>query len=157
MLDKNKSNDFTPHFKRRFNMDYTHYSKESSDSYDTLHTIRYLGRKFVPYTSTIMLAPLELNVILESCYWSRDVLQMKMNTVATINTMFIELFHFGQEDFKSYKNKILMALKAKYPEVYQTIRMERHTWNDYFKLMYTIGAPRLGSISSATCEEDFSM
>ena len=60
----------TPHYKERFGLEYTHYSRSDVEPYDTLETIRYLGRKFWACEG-MMKAPLEEKVVLEMIYWIR--------------------------------------------------------------------------------------
>ena len=99
--------DFKPHFKKYFGMDYTHFSKKEVDPHDTLDTIRYLGRKFVKTEFPWMFAPLELNVIVESLYWTNGSQRNTIALFSTVESFVLELFHFGREDYKTYRYKLL--------------------------------------------------
>jgi len=95
--------DFQPHFKKYFNMEYTHFSKKDVDPHDTLETIRYLGRSFTtnghfPYKS----APLELSIIVESTYWTNGSKIDYEVLISTIESLVTEIFHFGRTFFVNF-------------------------------------------------------
>jgi hypothetical protein len=103
MIKGLRVSDFQPHFRSYFNMEYTHFSKKDVDPYDTLETIRYLGRSFVtngrfPWKS----APLELSVIVESTYWTNGSKIDYEVLISTIESVVTEIFHFGRVFFLSF-------------------------------------------------------
>lgn len=100
----------TPHFKRRFDMSYTHWTKEDNIGKDTLLDIRYLGRKFVPaYEPTLVRAPLEPSIIMESLYWTRGVQE---SFSSTLTSALHELSHFPRDEFRHYCSLITNRLQA---------------------------------------------
>jgi hypothetical protein len=107
--------DFQPHFKKYFGMNYTHFSKKAgANPYDTLETVRYLGRSFTTIVKSSTGekypwkgAPLDLSVIVESTYWTNG---SKVNfeiLMSTIESFVNEIFHFGRDFYRSFCGKFL--------------------------------------------------
>lgn len=110
--------DLAPHFMRRFGMTYTHWSKDQSISpVDNIHTISYLGRKFVPEGRNV-LAPLDLRTIVESAYWSKKALEQSPelsleHLVNVVGNIAMELSHHTPEVFNAERDAILAAIKER--------------------------------------------
>lgn len=132
-----RCSDFSPHFKRRFNMEYTHFSKVTgADPVDTMDTIRYLGRSFVREL-TIYRAPLELTTILEATYWVRGTDVNNAAFMSTVASAFLELSHFPIDEFNIHTNSILRAIKnAGLVAEHDYLQSRRKTWYDYHDSMY---------------------
>jgi hypothetical protein len=133
--EKLRCNDFSPHLMRRFGMTYTHFSKEETDRYDTISTIRYLGRAFVK-DKTFIRAPLAIDVVCESTYWRTTSSDEHTVIISVAQTFFLELSHFPQETFERLLRKFMVALKNSYPLLYQTVEKYRCDYNTYFYEMY---------------------
>jgi hypothetical protein len=128
-----RCSDLTPHFKRRFDMDYTHFSKSDNHDFDTLETINFLGRKFV-YRDGRMFAPLDLNTIVESTYWLRtkDSSLHLSNMCDCYRSFQLELVHHGKEVFDFYIKLYFKALKERCNE--QTFKMISNLRKEYYSL-----------------------
>ena len=118
--------DFKPFFKEYFGMEYTHFSKKEVDPYDTLDTIRYLGRKFVQTDYPWMAAPLDLQVIVESLYWTQSAQRDTLVLYSTLESFITELFHFGREFFIQFKKELLAWVEEHIsdPIIVEGIRMK---------------------------------
>jgi hypothetical protein len=108
-----RCSDFAPHFMRRFHLDYTHFTKEESSSFDTINTIRYLGRSFFKYGNRI-LAPLELSTIYESIYWKKNSLEPEQHYPSVVSNYIMELSHFPERIFEEEKQKLFSELTRKF-------------------------------------------
>jgi hypothetical protein len=105
-----RTSTLTPHFKRRFDMSYTHWTKENNTSKDTLLDIRYLGRKFVPVALPLIVhAPLEPSIIMESLYWTRGAQE---SFSSTLTSALHELSHFPRSEFDRYCSLITKRLHS---------------------------------------------
>jgi len=129
--------DFTPHFKRRFNMSYTHFTKVvGNDPYDTMDTIRYLGRSFVK-NMTVMRAPLQLDTILESTYWVRGKDHEHVAFISTIRAACLELSHYPMREYNKYVDQLYDAVRlAGLLPQYNYLLSHRRTWFDYHTAFY---------------------
>ncbi|APG78537.1 hypothetical protein 1 [Wenzhou picorna-like virus 37] len=104
-----RTSSLTPHFSRRFDMSYTHWTKEDSVTKDTIYDIRYLGRKFVPVKQpSIVLAPLEPAIIIESLYWTKGTQE---TFSSTLTSALHELSHFSRKEFHKYTDLITQRLQ----------------------------------------------
>lgn len=132
-----RCSDFTPHFKRRFGMTYTHFTKvEGNDPLDSMDTIRYLGRSFIKYM-TVMRAPLTLETILESTYWVRGSDVENVAFISTIRSACLELSHFPLSDYNKYVDQLFDSVRAAglLPH-YKYLLSMRRTWFDYHCAFY---------------------
>jgi hypothetical protein len=111
--------DFSPHFKRRFDMDYTHYTKMATTNViDTLDNISYLSRKFVYVGSKVCFAPLPLQTIIETTYYNHHNTEHAQLLTDSFRSFVNELFHHGQhvqeELVKLYLSKVRERLPLHY-------------------------------------------
>lgn len=129
--------DFTPHFKRRFNMSYTHFTKVvGNDPYDNMDTIRYLGRSFVKYM-TVMRAPLTLETILESTYWVRGSDHDNVAFISTVRAACLELSHFPLHEYNKYVDLLFDAVRAAGMQPHHNFLINfRRSWFDYHTAFY---------------------
>lgn len=129
--------DFTPHFKRRFNMSYTHFTKvEGNDPFDTMDTIRYLGRAFVK-NMTVMRAPLQLETILESTYWVRGTDHDNVAFISTIRSACLELSHYSLHEYNKYVDQLFDAVRiAGLLPHHSYLVSYRRSWFDYHAAFY---------------------
>jgi len=122
-----------PHYKRRFNIEYTHFSKDAVDRDDTLETVEYLGRKFVT-TGSFVRAPLKFEIITQATYWlhnkSKDVIY------ETMSAMFLELSHYGRDIYIETTDKFLEYIRVNQPQMYEAACHKRHTYHEYYSGMY---------------------
>lgn len=132
-----RCSDFTEHFRRRFDMEYTHFSKTESDAHDTLFTVRYLSRLFVK-DKNVYLAPLPLTTVVEMTYWQHGKSNEK-TVLDTADSFFTELSHFSREVFEEYTTKYLAAVGKNYPELLPAISKKLKTYSTYFDQKYTPG------------------
>lgn len=136
-LNNLRASDFTPYFKRRFDMDYTHWSKKDSESYDTMETISFLGRKFVE-DSGIIRAPLSLQTIVESTYFYKKPNNPCDVLLATADSFFLELAHHPEHVFDSLSKEFRQAVRNN-PETQHLadiISKNAKTYDDYFDSRY---------------------
>ena len=127
--------DLTPHYKERFGLEYTHYSKSDVEPYDTLETIRYLGRKFWACEG-MMKAPLEERVVLEMIYWIRGKQAKEDKLLSTISAFAIETSHFGCDRFHELKEELFLKIEDMCPEIYPTVDRNYQSYGYYHKGMY---------------------
>lgn len=132
---KYKYSDLSPHYKRRFDMDYTHSSKLETDVEDTLFSVSYIGRKFSPHLG-VMRAPLPHSTIVESTYWRKQGAPENVVVTSTAMSHFIELSHHPPEFFQIHADAYLAAVKSSYPEMYPTICRLRQPYDEYYNNMY---------------------
>lgn len=130
-----KCSTLAPHLKRRFNMVYTHFSKEEVDVHDTLQTIAFLGRKFVR-NGVVYQAPLELTTIIEMPYWYRGDVLPEEALLATCMSFFQELSHHSEEVYKRYSVILLIAVKRRIPDLYDAIQKMNRPYEDFFAERY---------------------
>jgi hypothetical protein len=131
-----RCSDLAPHIMRRFGMEYTHFSKESGhDPYDSLATIRYLGREFVKEQS-VFRAPLSLEVVYEMTYWRHSDEHADDNFVSTANSFFIELSHHGKEVYTSMGDEFLKVVGEKMPHLLEAVRKQQLTYGLHLDRMY---------------------
>lgn len=125
--------DLAPHYKRRFNVDYTHFSKDEVDRDDTLLSVEFIGRSFRP-EGALVRAPLKYEVVTQSTYWlhnkSQDVIY------ETISAMYLELSHHGQEIYNKTTERFLNHIKENRPEMYEAASKKRQTYHEYYSGMY---------------------
>jgi len=143
--------DFAVHYKRRFDMDYTHCSKEDGDHEDTIETVTYLGRKFFQYEG-LMLAPLDERVILEMLYWFRT--DDHDGTVAsTIDSYLLEWTHHGKEKWTQYRDELLTILEERMPGFYAIPEIRKRQFGLYMQRYWhsTIFRPEANIWSDKTC------
>jgi hypothetical protein len=127
--------DLTPHYKERFGLEYTHYSKSAVEPYDTLESIRYLGRKFWACEG-MMKAPLEERVVLEMVYWIRGKQAKEDKLLSTISAFAIETSHFGCERFHELKEQLFAKIKEMCPEILPTVDRNYQSYSFYHMGMY---------------------
>jgi hypothetical protein len=131
-----KASDLTNYFKDRFGLVYTHFSKEESDTNDTLLDIRYLGRAFV-YSDGVYHAPLKIKVIVEATYWFKSTTSPQEIVLSTAESFFLELSHHGPQVFREYSEKYLKAVKnSLHGELYDAISQRQKTYSFYREAMY---------------------
>jgi hypothetical protein len=131
-----RCSDFTPHYKRRFDMDYTHWSKDKSETFDSLTDIKFLGRKFV-YLDSYWRAPLDLETILESAYWLHGLKDREQNMLSVTESIFEELSHYPPSVFYEYTELYLKAMEKRFPQLYPIASSRLRTYNFYFNRKYT--------------------
>jgi hypothetical protein len=105
-----RCSDLAPHIRRRFGMEYTHFSKKESDVMDNLSTIRFLGRAFVK-ESSLYRAPLDMRVVIESTYWTRGDEKLPEVFISTVTNFYIEMSHFGRDVYYRVTNEFLDVIK----------------------------------------------
>lgn len=130
-------NDLAPHFKRRFNADYTHFSKQEFNGVDTLDTISFLSRSWV-YRNGVYQAPLDIDTIVESVYWVRDEAKEREVLLSTIQSFYIEASHHGPEVFYSLVRELREAIYERDLQLHNTLELPNmvHPWMYYFNSMY---------------------
>jgi len=131
-----RASTFTPWFKQLYGMTYTHYTKEESDVYDTLFTIRYLGRKFWFDERGHMRAPLDLTVIRESLYWFKTKADREIVLQSMYDAALTEFSHHGEQVFREERDLLLENFARSYPELYECIRMRTKTYHAIIDTMY---------------------
>jgi hypothetical protein len=133
--------DFTPHFKELFGMDYTHWSKSEHSEEDSISTIRYLGRAFVPDLAVVR-APLDENVVVETFYWVRNGVSPREAVMANFRNYCLEFSHFELNKF-NYEINVLMDHIRNTPELnplYTVLdRQIRQSYYFFHKLKYEDG------------------
>jgi hypothetical protein len=105
---------------KKFGMDYTPEDKDLyyfSSNMRNIDEVTFLKRRFV-YDSNHKryIAPLDLDSILESPYWSRSGATMVNDLEFSLVRMFEELSLHPQEIFEKYKKAVLHAVKE-HPEI----------------------------------------
>jgi hypothetical protein len=130
--------DLAPHYMSRFGMTYTHFSKQGKtpEGGDTMSTIRYLGRAFVP-SDGVILAPLKLEVVYESLYWYRKGNLIEEVMQSTLNSFFIELAHFPEIVYDQERKELRKAVAKYCPQLlsyFDTVAVPRsfHIIRKYF-------------------------
>lgn len=132
-----RCSDLAPHYLRRFGMKYTHFTKAVAENepYDTLATIRYLGRAFCRVQSVIK-APLELRTILEMIYWYRGSDGKEEKILSTLEAYAIELSHHGEEEFNKYIKLLNQFVKARYNSISSAVERRIKNYWYYHEGMY---------------------
>jgi hypothetical protein len=128
--------DLSPHFKRRFNMTYTRFEKNSDTTIiDDMTTVSYLGRKFVKCDS-IFLAPLEMRVIVESLYWKRTGAMDNLAVLATAESFFSEIFHHGKYEHQKWSDAFIAAVNERMPQLLTAVSRINYPWIYYYQRNY---------------------
>jgi hypothetical protein len=125
----------TPHFKRRFDMDYTHFSKKENHDDDTMFTINFIGRKFVE-RQNIYSAPLELRTILEIPYWIKGDVDPQLAALSAAESLGRELSHLSEEEYKYYWGRFVNASLVRQPHAAHYIIYRAKTWYMHRQSMY---------------------
>jgi len=131
-----KCSTLTPYFKSRFNMDYTHFSKEESEVTDTLHTIRYLGRSFVQGSLGYIRCPLKKTIIEEIPFYSMGDCLVDDVIIDSSASLFREMSHFSEYEFKAFTTKYLSAVQTRMPHLHRVISLRCLTYRAYAQQMY---------------------
>jgi len=129
--------DFVEPIKRRFNMDYTHSSKQNTNIVDTIDTITYLGRKFV-MRDNICHAPLNYSVIVESIYWL-DRTEESVAMISSAQSLAVEASHLSRQDFMILVREFLEAVRERMPDLYNIIKSSIKSYDYYYDSKYTSG------------------
>lgn len=131
--------DLAPHFKRRFNMNLTHWSKGQIDArIDSIDEIRFLGRKFYKNDYYIR-APLDIYTVAEILYWTRgdqDDLQLFLSSV---DSFLIELSHHGRKAYQAGVACAVKALTKRKPEWVKFFQWKAKPFDYYQNGMYQTG------------------
>jgi len=122
---------------QHFGMIYTHSSKKEVYQEDTMETIVYLGRLFALRSSVVM-APLNENVIIESTYWYAKT-EESIAIVSTLQSFMIEASHLSEQRFEELRDECLEAVKERTPELYDVVCRQTHTYSYYYKAKYVPG------------------
>lgn len=131
-----------PYFKKRFDMTYTHWSKEEVDRDDVFETtdtqegIRFLGRAFVSEQNVIR-APLTRAVLEESLYWFRGG-DATMALLATIQNFILEAHHFGPGQYMADLFLVLNAVKHRRPDLAPAVEnmVKKSPYHDLWRMKY---------------------
>jgi hypothetical protein len=135
-LDGLRCSDLTPHFLRRFNMTYTHFSKSDVDPVDTMDTIRFLGRRFA-WNDGKYQAPLELATIVESTYWVRGADSDHRAFCSTVMSYYLEMSHFPLEVYRRATDRILEVISTSaVSSQYDYLARVRKTWYEFQDIKY---------------------
>jgi hypothetical protein len=130
--------DFAPFFVKRFDLEYTHFSKEDVDVDDTLLTIKFLGRSFYPFDS-IFKAPLDLDTILQMVYYMSGDESEEMIMIDTSRSFFMELSHHPPDVFEKYTIEFLDIVAQRFPSIEPAIRNNlKCYWSYHNSIYYTI-------------------
>lgn len=124
-----------PHLKRRFDMDYTHFSKEVVDRDDTLFTIRYLGRAFV-WEGSYLRAPLELDTVKEIPYWVHGDVDRSLVAISCASSFYRELSHHPKPVFEELSLIYEAACRDRCPLLCELLLAEKRTYSTYICEMY---------------------
>lgn len=130
---------FAEHFKRRFDVIYTHWSKSAHAGHDTLDTINFIGRSFVRNSMGIYRAPLPIRTICEAFYWVRGDNTDELQMLSVADTFFLELSHHSREVFDSMSNQCLLAVRQNIPRLYDAILSRKLLYGTYYRRMYHVG------------------
>jgi hypothetical protein len=127
-----------PFFKKRFNMTLTHGSKEKDkdDVVETFDTVSYIGRGFVIDRFGIVRAPLPIKTIIESTYWIRGSIDENQQILAVADSYFRELSHHGRDVFLDYSDKFIRAVYDNKPEMVESVRAQKKSYDYYYREMY---------------------
>jgi hypothetical protein len=140
-----------PHFKRRFNMMLTHFSKGNVDRDDDMSSIRYLGRAF-EFTNGYMKAPLELQTVKEIMYWFKSKADKSVVTVSCAASFFRELSQFPKPVFTEYVKQFTAAASVAYPDFYHLMSRELRLYSTYEDEMYNSHAWRRSGLKKIMTE-----
>lgn len=125
-----------PHFKRRFDIDYTHWTKLDNHADDTIESIGFIGRKFVIDEFGVYRAPLDPIVIVESTYHLKGEMPDDFQIVSTADSFFSEFAHHTREVFYEYTDAYLAAVHEDVPHLYNVIKSKRKMYSSYQKQRY---------------------
>jgi hypothetical protein len=134
-----RCSDFAPHYERRFNVKYTHWSKLEHEAYDTMNTINFIGRSFVKDAMGIYRAPLPLVTICEAFYWVRGDNSDEIQMLSVADTFFLELSHHPREIFELVSKECLLAVRQNIPRLYDAILSRKLLYGTYYNRMYHAG------------------
>jgi hypothetical protein len=132
-----KCSDLAPHFLRRFNMTYTDWRKTETDVYDTLYSIRYLGRMFVP-EGPIMKCPLDMRVVKEIPYYTQMDGSDEQAIIAFTDSFYRECFQFGRPFYEEHSDFYKYVVeKSKLPKaVKEVVQKAALPYHDYWYQCY---------------------
>lgn len=135
-----RCSDVAVHIARRFNMKYTHFSKDESDQVDNMSTVRYLGRAFV-VGETFVRAPLDLTIIREITYYFGSQSDRNATMISMATSYFLEVHHFGSQFYREESQRFLKTIleSVQYGEIYGQVVGVRKTYNELFRQMYVDG------------------
>jgi len=127
--------DFHPHYLRRFGMTYTHFSKTETNVTDTLESIRFLGRAFVPYMS-VVLSPLKESVIWNSiCYRDRDTNESEW-LMSTLDSFVLEAFQLGLQSYRRMTRRLIEMVHEVYPRYVGAVTQKARSWYEIYATLY---------------------
>jgi len=140
-----RCSNLTPHFKRRFGMSYTHFSKQDVDPLDSILTVGYLGRSFVRMGS-IWKCPLPLERIEEICMWYQGTQDTNVVMISMIVSMFLEFSQFSRMEFETYTSELLKALTQKRPELVSVVKSQVMSYTEYDLRYFEVASEGLSGI-----------
>lgn len=123
------------HYKRRFGIGYTHFSKDAVDRDDTIHTIRYLGREF-KFEQGHCRAPLDLATINEMLFWHHGNEHSDAKLYSTVESFAIEMSHHGREIFLENTEALREWVRKNQPRHLRQVEEKIQPYSYYFDGMY---------------------
>jgi len=123
------------HYKRRFGIGYTHFSKDAVDRDDTIHTIRYLGREF-KFNQGHCRAPLDLATIREMLFWHHGNEHSDAKLYSTVESFAIEMSHHGREVFLENTQSLRDWVMKNAPRHLRQVEEKIQPYSYYFDGMY---------------------
>lgn len=123
------------HYKRRFGIGYTHFSKDAVDRDDTIHTIRYLGREF-KFDQGHCRAPLDLATIKEMLFWHHGNEHSDAKLYSTVESFAIEMSHHGREVFLENTQALRDWVSVNAPRHRRQVEEKIQPYSYYFDGMY---------------------
>lgn len=131
----------------RYQLEFTHSSKTAVEVVETIFTVNYIGRKFVPYKNPsfpalapVILAPLDIVVIKEIMYYVKGNESVQdSNMVQSFSSVLIELSHYPPEIYKLEAEKILDAAQEHLSSALYSTMLEVYNdklYNDYYRSKY---------------------
>jgi hypothetical protein len=128
-------NDIAWYILKRFDMEYTHFSKTFSEVHDDLFSIRYLGRAFVRHEG-ILRCPLAKPVIYESIYWYHSDKE-ELSLTSAISSMFLEMSHYSREDYNSFVHQFTDILSEINPVLLNVVNRNIIAYDAYKRKFYS--------------------
>lgn len=122
-------------FKERFDIVYTHWSKQEIERDDSIYECRFLGRAFEEHNNQMM-APLDRKIVEQMCYYYENK-DLEMVHLSTSASFFLEASHFGEKVFREMRLAYLEAVRTRMPQLYTATQRIAYDYWYFFNGRYS--------------------